>query len=221
MSCSFCNNDFESCKSDCWIYHFVSLLRYPKKKFRDMTEVTSRQQQCGICLESVLEGESVHMCSDKTHDGMCKTCALSYISNKIESAFLGSCPTIFCPCTHTDGRRRRLLDYKQWRLLVSEKDVKEYTLLADSILAYLCGGCHSLKSLQITSTDEQNSQSHTLLKKAIESAGATVTFDGFIVELNQFAIGELSVEEFYNKICNVYFSGSMVSESLLSFSMNK
>ena len=176
-----------------------------------MSETISSQVQCGICLESVLVTDCVHMCSDKTHSGMCKTCALSYISNKIESAFLGSCPTMLCPCTHSDGRRRRTLDFKQWRLLVPEIVVKEYTLLADSILAYLCGGCHSLKSLQITSTEEQITQAQGLVTKAIQSLGSTVNCETFMLELNQFSLGELSVEEFYSRICSVYFSGSMVS----------
>ena len=166
---------------------------------------------CGICLESVLETDCVHMCCDKTHNGMCKGCTSSYISNKIESAFLGSCPTIYCPCLHADSKRRRTLDFKQWKLLISENVAKEYTLLADSLLAFLCGGCHSLKSLQIISTDEQVNQAHCHLKKAIDAIGVPVSFEMFLLELNQYQAGEMTVEEFYNRICTVYFSGSMVS----------
>lgn len=180
-----------------------------------MSDVKPILRRCEICLESHPASEDVNMCSDKSHDGMCKGCAVSYISNKIESAFLGSCPTMLCPCSHTDGKRRRTLDYKQWRTLVPEKDVKEHGSLADSILAFLCGGCHSLKSLQITSTEEQVIQAHGLVKKSIEAVGASAGFEAFIDELNQFTSGELSVEEFYNRICTVHFSGIMVSSKQL------
>lgn len=175
-----------------------------------MSEISNAHLQCSICLESVFETDCVHMCTDKTHSGMCRGCTSSYISNKIESAFLGSCPTIHCPCSHTDGRMRRTLDFRQWKTLVSEKVAKDYTLLADSLLAFLCGGCHSLKSLQITSTDEQANQAHGLVKRAIDAVGAPASFEFFLLELNQFQQGEINVEEFYNRICTVYFPGSMV-----------
>lgn len=176
-----------------------------------MSELELVLRQCGICLESHPAADDVNMCSDKSHDGMCRGCAVSYLSNKIDSAFLGSCPTMLCPCLHTDGKRRRILDYKQWRALVPEKDLKEHGLLADSILAFLCGGCHSLKSLQIASSEEQILQAHGLVRKSIEAVGSSAGFDAFIDELNQFASGELSVEEFYTRICTVHFSGIMVS----------
>jgi hypothetical protein len=182
-----------------------------------MSDVKHILNQCGICLESHPESEDVNMCSDKSHDGMCKGCAVSYISNKIDSAFLGSCPTMLCPCLHADGKRRRTLDYKQWRTLVPEKDVKEHSSLADSILAFLCGGCHSLKSLQITSTEEQILQAHGLVKKSIEAVSTSAGFEAFTDELNQFTSGELSVEEFYARICTVHFSGIMVSSTHFNF----
>ena len=175
-----------------------------------MSDVKPILRRCEICLESHPASEDVNMCSDKSHDGMCKGCAVSYISNKIESAYLGSCPTMLCPCSHTDGKRRRTLDYKQWRYVVREKDVKEYSLLAESILAFLCGGCHSLKSLQVVSTDDQISQAQGLIKKSMEGTDNGAGYDIFLEDLRQFSLGELLVDEFYNRICTIHFSGSMV-----------
>jgi hypothetical protein len=168
-------------------------------------------RQCEVCLENLVENDSLHMCSDKTHHGLCKSCAFSYINNRIDSSFLGSCQTMICPCAHSDGKRRRILDFKQWRILVPQADLKKYTSLADSILAYLCGGCHSLKSLQIISTEEQIVLAEGILKKSIETVGGTELHDSFKHELNLFVLGELSVEDFYDRLAGEYFSRSMVS----------
>lgn len=116
---------------------------------------------------------------------------------------------MLCPCLHSDRKMRRTLDYKQWRLIVPEKDVKQHTLLADSILAYLCGGCHSLKSLQITSTEEQIFQAQIHIKTLLD-ASSDAAFETFIGDLNLFSFGELSVEDFYNRICLSHFAATMV-----------
>lgn len=177
-----------------------------------MSEAETTQMQCGICLDLCVESNAVNMCGDQSHGALCKGCVVSYIGNKIDSAFLGSCPTITCPLLHSDTKRRRILDYKQWRSIVNEKHVKQYSLLSESILAFLCGGCHSLKSLQIVSTDDQVSQAHGLIKKSMEGTDSGAGYETFTEDLRQFSIGELLVDEFYNRICTIHFSGSMVSK---------
>lgn len=122
---------------------------------------------------------------------------------------------MLCPCLHVDKKMRRTLDYKQWRLLVPEKDVKQHTLLADSILAYLCGGCHSLKSLQIVSTEDQVFQAEGLIKASMEAGGIVGAFEIFLEDLNLFSSGDLSVEDFYNRVCLAHFAGTMVSNLAL------
>lgn len=47
------------------------------------------------------------------------------------------------------GKKRKLLIFEEWKLMVPNNVHVKYTSLAQSILAFLCGGCHSLKSLDV------------------------------------------------------------------------
>ena len=47
------------------------------------------------------------------------------------------------------GKKRKLLIFEEWKLMVPNTVHVKYTSLAQSILAFLCGGCHSLKSLDV------------------------------------------------------------------------
>ena len=47
------------------------------------------------------------------------------------------------------GKKRKLLLFEEWKILVPNSIQVKYTSLAQSILAFLCGGCHSLKSLDV------------------------------------------------------------------------
>lgn len=127
---------------------------------------------CPICLDCVSTADAVNVCSDKTHGPSCRVCITSYIENQVQSAYLGTCPCITCPnLSHVKsksarnkdqqetegntaepdgvGKKRKLLLFEEWKLMVPNSVQVKYTSLAQSILAFLCGGCHSLKSLDV------------------------------------------------------------------------
>jgi hypothetical protein len=171
--------------------------------------------QCEICLENKSNVDAIQFCSEEDHNGNsnCTNCTIAYITNKIETSFLGSCPTIFCPSSsHLDGKKK-ILDFRQWKNLLSPGDLKKYHSLADSLLAFLCGGCHSLKSLQINSTQEQLKIAKGIVKNKVETMGGTELYDSFIRDLNFFVLGDIIVEQFYAKLRDEYFPTSMISES--------
>jgi hypothetical protein len=167
---------------------------------------------CSICLEQLEpQSDTVHLCHDKSHPGNCRECVVNYIKNKIESAFLGTCPAMYCPHQHAKGKGRAILNYREWSKLVPANDLSRYSSLADSVLAFLCGGCHSLKSLQIKATPDQVEEAERSTKLMIEHAGGKELYESFCQDLFKFENGEERVEVFYSKLSTSYFSSVLVA----------
>jgi hypothetical protein len=65
----------------------------------------------------------------------------AYVTSTVSSAFLGSCPNIFCPSTsHVHNKKRRIIPYNDWKSAVPNETNRRYNELANSLLAFLCGG---------------------------------------------------------------------------------
>lgn len=205
-----------------------------------MDSSTSTSNQillCSICLDDVNaynESDIAHLCPDKTHSSCCKSCMISYIENAIESAYFGTCPLITCPNAshvsdrnHSQGsssdnsiqignKKRKILIYEEWKNIISPEASNKYNQLANSLLAFLCGGCHSLKTLDVGYDYEASSKylkDHIVAKVTTsepvpESESSTQVnkdpYEEFIEKLNLFCEGSLPLDELYKKIISEY-----------------
>ena len=189
------------------------------------------QLMCSICLDDLTAfsiDNKIHLCPDKSHSPCCKDCMVSYIENAISSAYLGTCPQIFCPdISHTSvkesntvpvpetsldsmsvgKKRRKILIYDDWKHLISSESANKYNQLANSLLAFLCGGCHSLKTLDV-GYDNESSHTYLINHFGISSSSgienSNTTFSDFQQQLKSYIEGTISLDEFYQKILSTY-----------------
>ena len=104
--------------------------------------------KCPLCFEIQDSDNFISFCQDATHDPICKECIKSYCVHKIENSFVGTCPTMICPCLKEHvNNEDRLLEFSKWTAsdVVSSYDVKSFKNLASSLLLFLCAGCHTMR----------------------------------------------------------------------------
>ncbi len=103
------------------------------------------EQRCPLCLDEFDSSQVTSYCLDTSHPTVCKDCLHNYLQFKIDDSFIGSCPTLHCPCTHTSTENKRpILNFELWSTskIVEDSTVLKYRTLAAGILLFLCGGCH-------------------------------------------------------------------------------
>ena len=172
-------------------------------------------KKCLICLEDTCEdgGQSPFLCCpEESCSATHRECLARYVTNRIETAFLGSCPQMFCPTCDGNGkdRRRRILPFDSWSAMVSPNAVTKFSQLSDSLLAFLCGGCHVLKSLNLPSSPEHIRSAEASLSKLLDGLESSeFTFESLKSHVNDFQIGLLSVEDFYKLLQSKYLQASL------------
>jgi len=148
----------------------------------------SNSTLCCICLEDVDEEEAALLntwCpSSKMHEGPANThmeCFMAMISNRIMSAFPGSCPSILCPCLHSgsEGQRDHVIPYACWAPHASADLKTQYRHLCENLLLFLCSNCHCQKTCLLRHTSTDHPVLHT-------------------EEYQTFIHYKLSLESFYN-----------------------
>lgn len=171
--------------------------------------------KCPLCLDIYEEGGHL-FCNDKSHDPICSVCVISYIVYKIDNSFLGFCPKMICPCEHQD-KKVKILDFSEWSKsnIISFNIVHKYKSLASSTLSFLCGGCHSLKSLQLEISTQNCERGKKVLddlffaydNRKVESTtqmlpnkSSTTTIDAFLLKVNAYCSGNIDVDEFFTDI---------------------
>ena len=159
---------------------------------------------CPICR--VTPEEPVNFCQDQSHEKCCRECISSYIQSTVHSAFLGSCPIISCPsASHQSGpvKKKRILLYDKWHHAVPPETPKRYIELASSLLAFLCGGCHALKTLDLGYDITGHSSQH--LEKYFTDQEGTATMEPFMNIIEEYCSGALVVDEFYACLLKDFF----------------
>lgn len=139
---------------------------------------------------------------------------MKYINHLIDTSYFGTCPSVACPhFAHSNsnylatgdtntaplGKRRRLLIFSEWKNIVSAEVAEKFKQLASSLLAFLCGGCHALKSLDV-GFDEVRAVSYFKEYLSSEKANPTVSLADITNELQSYSSGCLTVEEIYAKL---------------------
>lgn len=121
---------------------------------------------------------------------------------------MGFCPTIFCPCEHRD-MKLRLLDYAAWSKseIVPSGTVAKFKSYAASILAFLCGGCHAMKSLQVDASTINYDGAVNYLVRYLKHPSDTTSIGCFLESIRQYCLGELTVNECFQEITDIYFTG--------------
>eukprot|EP00428_Durinskia_dybowskii_P064749 CAMPEP_0170374066 /NCGR_PEP_ID=MMETSP0117_2-20130122/10405_1 /TAXON_ID=400756 /ORGANISM="Durinskia baltica, Strain CSIRO CS-38" /LENGTH=881 /DNA_ID=CAMNT_0010629001 /DNA_START=104 /DNA_END=2749 /DNA_ORIENTATION=+ len=160
---------------------------------------TTAETICPICRVS--PEDPVNFCEDQTHEKCCKECISSYIQSTVNSAFLGSCPIIACPsaCHQSGGKKKKkILRFKDWASQTPPEISKRYGELASSLLAFLCGGCHSLKTLDLGfESDKADGSSFQHLDQYFNNEENNSTMQILLETIQIFCSGSLTVEETY------------------------
>jgi hypothetical protein len=157
--------------------------------------------------------EPANFCLDHTHEGCCKDCVTNYVENTVTSAFLGTCPIISCPsAAHpVRSKKRRILLYEEWNKILPSEISKKYSELASSLLAFLCGGCHALKSLDVGFESSHSSgKSYQYIEKYLgEQDGGSKRMTDLLSVFVDYSAGLLTTEECYSALQTEYFSNLM------------
>jgi hypothetical protein len=160
------------------------------------------QPECEICrgdLES-----PVHFCMD-AHEPFCRGCIVNYIENKVSSSYMGTCPILYCPSTvHSKAKRRKILLFENWKAAVNPEISTKYTSLANSVLAFLCGGCHTLKSLDLGYEINQSTEVYTKTEKYLQDAGTPEKYHELLNYLRAYCAGTWNLDEVYAFLHNVF-----------------
>ena len=170
---------------------------------------------CNVCMT---EGDNfTQLCAYEHEDNCCVDCYKGDIECRINDFNPGACPPIYCSLNHkniTTSHKKRIIPYNKWKNIVSSDVVTTHSKRYLSVLAFLCGGCHSLKNLNIQISDSDynsvSKKSTEELTEILASNGKQHTVDELNHELDRFATGDLQVDELLNNIVNVYFPPQMI-----------
>lgn len=130
---------------------------------------------------------------------------VSYFESTLNSAYMGTCPTIACPSvTHHKNKKRKLLTYSKWKDQMPGELGTKFTALASSLLAFLCGGCHSLKTLDLGHEANTSAACYDKLRKNLTDLVGRCRFTELMEVLQAFQYG-VSVEETYDTLLKGFF----------------
>lgn len=159
---------------------------------------------CQICRDETYDISNPYvknMCKDQTHSGFHKDCIEAYVSSKVNQGFPGSCPAIYCPCIH-DDKIRRLLIYNRWKDLVPPSVSSTYNRNAESLLGFLCGQCHTLRSVLVPFTADDYAKSLEYFQTTYRDIFEVALL---VEDVNDYSSGEINAVVFYIKFTSNYF----------------
>jgi hypothetical protein len=166
----------------------------------DENQNNSNLPICLICRD--VPDQPVNLCVDN-HEHCCTRCWEQYVNSLVRQSFLGTCPCIVCPNElHFKLKRKRILPFETWSSIVPLETSKKFSLLASSLLAFLCGGCHILKSLDVgfDSTGTTNEKLKNIFEINSTIAEAILKFDELDSLLFAYCTGEQDVDDVYQTI---------------------
>eukprot|EP01039_Chlorochromonas_danica_P008496 gene8496-9364_t len=161
-------------------------------------------KNCPICLS---EPEDPVILCQECEEMLCRGCMTSYMESTLQSSFMGTCPTILCPSvSHHKSKKRKLLSYTKWKEVVPVELSNKYNALASSLLAFLCGGCHSLKTLDLGYESDPTAACYVNLKKLLsDAASADGRYALFEETIHAYLVGNNTLEETYDAVLKTHF----------------
>jgi hypothetical protein len=159
----------------------------------------------GACLICRGPAENpINLCSIG-HEEFCSSCWAGYIDSIVQSAYMGTCPCIYCPSeSHQKQKKKKLVPYEAWQHVVPNETTKKFGSLANSLLAFLCGGCHALKSLDVgfDSSGSSAQRIRTVLGSDASQPNKTTEFEEL---MRSFQQGDIPVDEAYSRMMGTFF----------------
>lgn len=141
----------------------------------------------------------LNLCSVQ-HEEYCSSCWTEYVSSTVQSAFMGTCPCIYCPSeVHQKQKKKKIVPYDAWSGLVPNEISKRFGCLANSLLAFLCGGCHALKSLDV-GFDVSGASASKMKAILTTETSQPSKFTVFQMLMKSFQHGDLGLDEAYEQI---------------------
>lgn len=159
---------------------------------------------CALCLANIeCEGDKLDNFCDDIHDLVCRPCLQSYITHKISNSVFGTCPIMYCPCLHAD-KMHRIMKYKVWAQVSPTEIVEKYSTLAQKVLGFMCGNCHSFKSLHV---DGDHSQALAVIKTnlAQNPNDSERKLEAFTLAIANYSRGLRELNEFYDELATTHF----------------
>jgi hypothetical protein len=157
-------------------------------------------QQCSICLSEV--ENPINLCVDD-HEATCRDCSSSYIESQISSSYFGTCPCITCPSlTHQKSKRKKILLFNRWSGVVHTETANRYKALASHLLAFLCGGCHTLKTLDGGFEPNLSADCYLRIESLLSEADKYSALRSMIAS---YSLGDIELEKFYEALNKTFF----------------
>lgn len=151
---------------------------------------------CSICYDDVTEDnlakDFCHLA--ESHANVCLSCMNMYVESKMNDAYMGSCPVMYCPCTHRE-KCKPIMKYPQWCHITSNEHGAKYLKLVDSVLAFLCGSCHCLRSLNVPYSTVDHDKSLGTLENLLNNDKMNLLLSG----LSEYIKGVHSTDAFYEQ----------------------
>jgi hypothetical protein len=165
---------------------------------------------CPVCFDdvSITSEEYIISCHDTSHPGFHRECLCHYIQSKVSEGFPGACPSINCPCEHVD-KKRKILRFPTWNKIVPTELSQKFRANAESLLAFLCSNCHVLRTISVPYVEEEVIKSKETLR---DKMGNIPKYEAFLIDLDQYSLGEMNVLELYDKISSLYFQEFQTGE---------
>eukprot|EP01031_Cornospumella_fuschlensis_P038702 gene38702-47052_t len=158
---------------------------------------------CPICLSD--PDSPLNLCLE-CQEPLCSPCLRAYLDSKIQSAYMGTCPIIHCPsASHHKSKRRRVIPYTKWKEALPAEISTKYSSLANSLLAFLCGGCHSLKSLDLGYESNRAAACYQQLARNVTDSAGNCKMATLEPLVESYCLGELLVDEFYDELLKTFF----------------
>lgn len=162
------------------------------------TEIT-----CPICLCEVENG--LNLCCD-FHSSACRPCLTSMVESTINGAFFGTCPVLSCPDpTHQESKKKKILQMNKWARIVPNDVTNRYKALSSHLLAFLCGGCHALKTLDVGFEANTGAPCYLHIQKLLTDAEGVSRYEDLRKDLLTFCMGDVELDEFYDILNTRYF----------------
>ena len=158
-------------------------------KLNELSSEVDERKVCVVCYDTNIE--ELDFCIG-CNVVCCGKCASLSLESAILSMHLGSIKPLFCPFCHT-----RIVNYSLVCSLISRKAVDYQNKLINSIMHFLCGGCHSSRNLSIEWSEEQQKAADSYL-----TASFSTGMDDFRNDLDKYTSGLYSVDVFYDKLSN-------------------
>lgn len=130
----------------------------------------------------------------------------SQSTSQVSSYFGSSSPS--SPSSY-NVKRRKIIPFYKWKKITPQEINDKFTSLASSLLAFLCGGCHALKSLDVGYDSSKLGEVATKVLKAQEGSNI---YNDYVKKIEDYSYGDLYLDEIYTYILKEFLPSNFISK---------